>query len=202
MNGQPPEQERWRQNDFANVSDEENNAAHDVQRRRDHDAAAAWHMNRNINIRNQSLDEESLPDLLDDAVIWVNPNDDWSDDTESLAEIENQAVQHQSDDEGMHSVGDDQLLSSDEDSVQRGESNELIQEQRHAWNLHIRERCRRRYGIVLTDEELESFEYDSEETVDYESRLPMSIHTMMQERARIAEARRRLQQMAILRTFR
>ena len=56
-------------------------------------------------------------------VVWVNPNDDWSDDTESLAEIENQAVQHQSDDEGMHSVGDDQFLSSDEDSVQRGESN-------------------------------------------------------------------------------
>ena len=53
----------------------------------------------------------------------MNPNDDWSDDTESLAEIENQAVQHQSDDEGMHSVGDDQFLSSDEDSVQRGESN-------------------------------------------------------------------------------
>ena len=68
--------------------------------------------------------------------------------------------------------------------------------------MHIRERCRRRYGIVLTDEELESFEYDSEETVDYESRLPMSIHTMMQERAHIAEARRRLQQIAILRTFR
>ena len=78
----------------------------------------------------------------------------------------------------------------------------LMQQQRQAWLAHIRMRCQRRYGIVLTDEEIESFDYDSDETVEFDSGLPISIHAIMQERLRIAETRRRSHQMAILRTFR
>lgn len=124
MNDQPLEQERWEQNDIANVSDEENNAAHDVQQRMNHGVAAAWR-NRNIddNAHDQSLDESSLPELLDDTVLWINANNGWSDDTMSVPGIENQVVHHQFDDEGMQFVGDELLSSSDEDSVERGEPN-------------------------------------------------------------------------------